>query len=136
MAKPFLEPELSYKLMGIFYDLRNKYGRFRQEKVYDRALDEQLAINRLEFIDKPKISIYSMDTGQKIGLAVPDKLVANKIIVEIKAKPFTNQADERQIREYLQTSTYEIIYLVNFGEEHFQPRRFILTNDRKRHLSV
>lgn len=56
----FLERDLSYKLRGCFYNVRNKYGRFHHER----------------------------------------------------------------------------IYLVNFGEENFNPRRFIFTNDRKHFISL
>lgn len=130
----FLEKDLSYRLVGCFYDIRNKYGRGHNERVYDRVLDEQMKIKGIQFVDKPKIPIYSVDTGRIISFYVPDKLVGGKILVEIKAKPIVGRSDKQQTREYLQTSTYEIIYLVNFGEESFRPQRFILTNDHKRFI--
>ena len=129
-----LEEKLTYKLRGCFYDLRNKYGRHHSERIYDRALDEQFISKNISFISKPKIDIYSLDSGRKIGIYVPDKLVEDSVIIEIKAKPFTSKDDEMQLIEYLKASKYEIGYLVNFGESEFNPKRFIYTNDRKSFL--
>ena len=127
----FLERELSYKLMGYFFDIRNQYGPYHQERVYDRVLQERLGLEHVKHTSQPKIEVYSLATGKKIAIYIPDLLVENKIIVELKAKPFTTRDDEMQGQEYLKTSAYEIIYLVNFGEPNFRPRRFIFTNDRK-----
>jgi len=132
----FLEKELSEKLMKCFYAVRNKYGNGHNERVYDRVLDEQFDIISIEYISQPRVQIYSIDTGKKIAVYIPDKLAEKKIIVEIKAKPFTSKEDEQQLIEYLKTSEYEIGYLINFGEKQFKPRRFIYTNDRKPFLSM
>jgi GxxExxY protein len=134
-GKIFLEKELSYRLMGCFYKVRNLYGSGHREKLYDEALSDVLAEERLKFVDKPQISIYSLQTGKKISFFVPDKLVESKIIVELKAKPFCNLDDINQAREYLKMTEFEIIYLVNFGEKNFRPKRYIYTNDNKSFLS-
>jgi len=136
MEDYFLAEKLSYRLMGCFYDVRNKYGSGHQERVYDRALDEHLSARNISFIDKPKIPVYSIDTGRKIAIYIPDKLIDEKILVEIKAKPFITKKDQDQVRDYLQTTTYEIIYLVNFGEENFKPIRFVLSNKNKKFTQV
>jgi GxxExxY protein len=127
----FLEKELSERLMKCFYAARNKYGNGHNERVYDRVLDEQFDLENINYVSQPRIDIYSLDTGKKIAIYIPDKLVENKIIVEIKAKPFTTKDNEQQLIAYLKTSKYEIGYLVNFGEKNFNPKRFIYTNDRK-----
>lgn len=132
----FLEKELSEKLMRCFYAVRNKYGNGHNERVYDRVLDEHFDIVSLEYISQPRVPIYSLDTEKRIAIYIPDKLVEKKVIIEIKAKPFTSKEDEQQLIEYLKTSEYEIGYLVNFGEKQFKPRRFIYTNDRKLFLAL
>lgn len=127
----FFEKELSTQLMGCFYEVRNKYGRFHRERLYDTALGELFTLRKIPFVAQPRIGQFSFDTGAKIGYIVCDKLVAEKIVIEIKAKPFTTRDDQGQCIEYLKTFPYEILYLVNFGEANFMPQRFIYTNDRK-----
>jgi GxxExxY protein len=135
-ADNFLEPDLSYRVMGCFYNVRNKYGRFHREKVYDIALNEEFKLSGLSFVDKPKIPLYSVNTGKQISVFIPDKLVANKIIVEIKARPVITQEEYIRALEYLRVSEYEILYIVNFGEESFEPKRFIYSNSRKPFISL
>ena len=131
----FLEEELSYKLVGCFYKIRNLYGSGHREKFYDAVLGEILESEKILFVNKPKIKLYSLQSGKVISYIVPDKLVENKIVVELKAKPFITQDDVAQVREYLHITRYEILYLINFGEQEFKPRRFIYTNDRKPFLT-
>ena len=131
MSQIFLEKELSYQLISCFYDVRNKYGRWHSQRVYDRALGEQFDLKGIKHISQPRINAYSIDTGKKLAIYIPDRLVENKIIVEVKAKPLITKDDENQIIEYLKITKYEILYSVNFREESFKPRRFIYTNDRK-----
>lgn len=130
-GKIFLERELSYKLVGCFYKVRNLYSSGCREKFYDKVLDEVFIEAGISFIDKPKIQQHSLMTGKIISYLIPDKLIEDKILVELKAKPFSTQEDINQSREYLKTTKYEIIYYINFGEEEFKPKRFIYTNDRK-----
>ena len=133
--KMFLEKDLSYKLMGCFYKVRNTYGSGLREKFYDQVLGEILSLEGLQFVEKPRVPLYSVQTGKVISFSIPDKLVADKIIIELKAKPFMSRDDIGQATEYLRITPYEILYLVNFGEQNFKPRRIICTNDRKSFLS-
>lgn len=126
-----LHKELSYELVGCFYNTRNKYGMHHPERVYHRALPEELNLKKIGYIYKPKIAIYSMTTGKILTYFEPDLLIDKKIIVELKAMPFTKKEHIMQTFEYLKTSTYELAYLVNFGEQKFKPIRFIHTKDRK-----
>ena len=132
----FLEKELSYKIVGCFYDVRNKYGANHHERVYHRTLAEQFDIKKIKYISEPKIEVFSLDTGKVIALYVPDFLIEDKVVIEIKAKEFNNDKFYRQTLEYLKASKYEIAYLVNFGEQNFQPRRLIYTNNRKDFISL
>jgi len=130
----FLEKELSSKLMKSFFDIRNKYGKWHNERIYDRALQEYYDINQIKYISQPKIKIYSLDSGKVLGIYVPDILVKNKILIELKAREFVSQDERGKAIEYLKCSKYEILYLVNFRENSFKPQRYIYTNDRKNFL--
>ncbi|MFA4830867.1 MAG: GxxExxY protein [Patescibacteria group bacterium] len=136
MEGNFLEKDLSYKLMGCFFKIRNLYGGGMREKFYDEVSDEIMREAKLVFINKPRIELFSFTTGRLISYFVPDKLVEDKIIVEYKAKPFLAKEDIGQANEYLKITKYEILYLVNFGEKNFEPRRLIQTNDRKPFLNL
>jgi len=126
-----LEKELSYKVRGCFYNVANKYGKGLKEIIYQKALEEELEKENLKFESQKRIDIYSLETGKKLGTYVPDILVEDKIIVEIKATSFTRVDDINQQRSYLKASKYEIGYLVNFCTQELEIKRSICTNDRK-----
>ncbi|MDD5289800.1 MAG: GxxExxY protein [Patescibacteria group bacterium] len=132
----FLEKDLSYEIVGCFFDVRNKYGSAHNERVYHRTLAEQFDIKKIKYISEPKIEVFSLDTGRVIAQYVPDFLVEDKIVIELKAKDFNSSKSYRQTLEYLKASKYEIAYLVNFGEENFKPVRLIYTNNRKNFISL
>lgn len=60
----FLEKELSYRVMGCFYKVRNLYGGGHRESFYDKILDEVFNEESLNFVDKPQVAIYSLQTGK------------------------------------------------------------------------
>ena len=126
-----LEKELSYKIQGCVYNVANKYGKGLKEKIYENALIEELVNIGLKYEKQKRINIYSVDSGKVLGTYVPDIIVENKIIIELKATKFTIKEDERQQQSYLQASEYEVAYLVNFCTPQLFIKRSIYTNDRK-----
>lgn len=126
-----LEAGLSYKIRGAIYAVANKYGKGLKEQIYQKALAEEFNKERLSFEQQKRINIYSLETAKTLGVYVPDFLVENKVIVEIKSSEFTTKRDIDQQRAYLRASIYEIAYLVNFGTGKLDIRRSIYTNDRK-----
>lgn len=130
-----LEKELSYIVQGAFFEVYNKYGNGLKEKVYEKAVMEVLQNKGVGTMAQVKIDIYSLDTGKRLGTYVPDLIAGNKIIIEIKATPFTRRDDLNQQRSYLKVSKYEIAYLVNFGTPKLEFYRSIFTNDRKPFIS-
>ncbi|MFZ2969881.1 MAG: GxxExxY protein [Minisyncoccia bacterium] len=126
-----LEKELSYKIQGVFFEVYNKYGNAYKESIYQKALEEELIKSKIPFISQKSISIYSLESGKKIGSYIPDFVIDDKVIVEIKAQSFIPRAFELQLISYLKVSKYEIGYIVNFGESKVEFRRRIYTNNRK-----
>ncbi len=132
----FLYKELSYKLVGIFFKIRNEYGPGHKEVIYQNLLEEALIANDIPHNREARIKIYSNDTGKVVGTYVPDFLMDDKIIVELKSSRYTTKTDEKQLYHYLRNSPYEVGYLVNFSTPQIYIKRIIYTNDRKPFLSM
>lgn len=126
-----LEKKLCYKIQGCIFNISSKYGKGLKEKVYQKALAEEFTKQNLKFEEQKRINIYSFDTGKKLGTYIPDFLVEDKVIIELKASNFTMKQDIEQQRSYLRISEYEIGYLVNFCTPKLEIKRSIYTNDRK-----
>lgn len=131
-----LEKELCYNIQGCFFEVSKKYGKGLKEIIYQNALVEEFEKASLKFQPQKRIDIFSFDTGKKLGVYIPDFIVEEKVIVELKAATFTSKQDIEQQRSYLRISKYEIGYLVNFCTPKLEIIRSIFTNDRKPFLRL
>ncbi len=133
--KLFLYKELSYIVQGCFFEIRKEYGPGHKESIYQNLLIEYLTNKQIKIEKEKLISIYSNQTGKKVGSYKPDVIIDNKIIIELKSSRFTTKQDEIQLYHYLRNSKYEIGYLVNFSTLKLYVKRIIYTNDRKPFLT-
>lgn len=130
-----LHRELSYKLRGLFFKIRNTYGPGQKEKIYQNLLEETLKENKIHFEKEKAIKIYTPN-GKIAGTYKPDFIIDDKIIVEIKSSRFTTKIDEKQLYYYLRNSDYEVGFLINFSTQELYIKRIIYTNDRKPFLKT
>lgn len=126
-----LYKELSYKVIGAVYDVRNTYGSGQKELVYQNALAEELEKRKIPFKREVNIKITSPNSGKTMGTYKLDFVIENKIIVEIKAMKFTPSKIEQQLYSYLRSAKFEIGFLVNFGSSKLYLKRIILTENCK-----
>jgi GxxExxY protein len=106
--------ELSYNLQGGIFEVNKSLGHAFKESVYQKALEQELVVRGIEFENQKRISIEYK--GIRVGTYVPDLIVEQKIIVELKSKPFLSKADHMQFQHYMKGCKYRIGYLVNFGK--------------------
>ncbi|MBU2540215.1 GxxExxY protein [Patescibacteria group bacterium] len=129
--KNFPHKDLSYKLVGCFFNIRKNYGPGQKEIIYTNLIAEWLNKNKIIFEKEKIIKICSIDSGKMVGIYKPDFVINDKIILEIKSSRFSTQQDEKQLYFYLRNSRYEVGYLVNFSTPRLLIKRIIYTNDRK-----
>lgn len=120
-----LFPELSYKLQGCFFKVYNILGFGYKEIAYQRALEQELTLQNIPFEKETHLSITYK--GKKIAEYVPDLVIDNKIIVEIKALEFLPNKFITQLIYYLKGTNYKLGYLVNFGGTRLEIIRRIWT---------
>lgn len=121
--KDFLYKELSYKVVGCFYDVFNELGPAHKEQIYHEALKVSFDDNKIPYKDEPRIKIQFK--GRNIGVYEPDFIIEDKIIVEIKSVLNMPKVFEKQLYYYLKGTEYKVGYLVNFGCEDIDIRRRI-----------
>ena len=130
-----LEKDLFYKIVGAAFMVGKKYGRGFKEIIFQKAFVEELERVGLKIEQQKRITIYSIDSGKSLGTYVPDLILEDKGVCELKASNFTLPQDIEQQRSYLKAGKYEIGYLINFGTTKVDVHRSIYTNDRKPYLS-
>jgi len=126
-----LYPELSYKIQGVFFNIRKTYGPGQKETVYQNLIEEKLEVLKIPFAREPRVRIFSQESKKVVGTYQPDFAVEDKIIIEVKSSRFTTKTDEKQLYHYLRNSQYELGYLVNFSTPRLYIKRIIYSNNRK-----
>lgn len=66
--------------------------------------------------------------NEKVGVYIPDLVVNNRILIELKSKPFLINEDEKQFWGYLKNSKYKLGFLINFGPQKLSIKRYAHTN--------
>lgn len=126
-----LEEQLTYAVRGAFIAVSARYGPGHKERVYQVACEEELQRLTIAFVAHPRVHIHSLDSGERIAEYIPDLVIAERIVVELKAVPVLSIVAETQLAMYLRATMYEIGMLVNFGTSKARIIRQIYTNDRK-----
>jgi GxxExxY protein len=114
-----IEKELSYKVVGLLYQIHKEYGRYLKEKQYGDVLEGLLKDNCLEY-EREKATIIEDRKSNFI-----DFCIANKILIELKAKSFITKEDYYQMQRYLTSENKELGLIVNFRQRMLRPKRVI-----------
>jgi GxxExxY protein len=121
--KNILYPELSYKICGLCFYIHNKLGRYRNEKQYADAFEELLKENKVKYLrERPLPPSFR---GERDERNIPDFIIEDKIIVDLKAKDFITKEDYFQMRRYLVSYNKELGLIINFRQKYLYPKRIL-----------
>lgn len=81
--------------------------------VYHNSFYWELKEKGLKVEKEKRIDVYY--NNKKVGVYVPDLIVEDKILIELKVKPKLTNDDIKQFWHYLKSSNYKLGYLINFG---------------------
>jgi len=118
-----LYPELSYKIIGLLFDVHNKLGSGYQEKYYQKAMKLKLNKENLKFKEQLKVDLNFENTN--IGRYFLDFLIENKIILELKVGNNFHRQDYKQIKAYLKSKNLELGILALFSNNSLQYKRIL-----------
>jgi GxxExxY protein len=123
MAKKVEAPheDITYHIIGAAMAVHRRMGPGQKEDVYQRALEAELAEVGLSFEAQRNLEVF--DEGRLVGYYIPDFIVEDKVIVEIKAFATVNRKYLGQVITYLNHTGLAVGLLINFGERSLRPRR-------------
>lgn len=131
MRKPFASKEPfgaeGYRLVGAAMEVSNELGFGLSEEVYQEAMELELAAQEIPFDSQRRLAvIYKGKPLQKVF--VPDLIVFEEIIVELKAVKELLPEHEAQLMTYLRVTKKPVGYLLNFGKPgSLDWKRFLLS---------
>lgn len=128
--KIFPHQELTKNIIGIYYDVYNELGYGFLEKVYHKAMLIELKKRGYKLESEKKINVFYKN--EIVGEYVPDIIINESVIVELKCVEYLIETHENQLLNYLKATKCEVGLVLNFGKDP-QFIRKIFTNDLKKH---
>jgi len=127
--------DLTDKIIGCAMKVHRELGPGLRENSYQRALALSQEEAGLSFEAQKLYSVFDDPEQQRlIGCYVPDFLVAERVIVEIKALRGLDNSHLAQVIGYLAVSGCPIGLLINFGERSLRYRRVFPPEKISEHL--
>ena len=120
--------QLTEQIIKGFYTVYRALGYGFLEKVYENSLAIELRKMKLEVVQQAEIKVYY--AGVAVGEYYADLLVADAVIVEVKAVRALLKEHEAQLLNYLKATPYEVGLLLNFGPKP-EIKRKVYDNERK-----
>lgn len=117
--------ELSERVIGAFFEVSKMLGPGYLEKVYERALVAELQMRGLAVSSQTSFEVEYK--GLVVGTYVPDILVEDSLIVELKCVDRLREEHSAQCLNYLKTSGRPVCLLVNFQRPSVEWRRIVLS---------
>lgn len=115
-----VEKELSYRLVGLFFYVQKKLGRYCRERQYADALEKELENEHIKFVRE--FPIVTVD--DRVSNTV-DFCIEHRVLVDLKAKPFIEKSDYYQMKRYLESGNFKLGLIVNFRNRYLYPKRVL-----------
>jgi GxxExxY protein len=123
-----LHEDITRKIIGAAQEVHRELGFGFLEAVYGNALYKELTNRGLKCECQKPIDVFYK--GDIVGHYVPDMIVDDKVIVELKAVVDLRPEHEWQLVNYLSACRKEIGLLINFGHS-VQIKRKIQTGNKR-----
>jgi GxxExxY protein len=127
--KNFPHQELTKSIIGIYYNVYNELGFGFLEKLYHKSLLIELKRNGYKIDSEKKVNVYYKN--EIVGEYIPDIIINDSVIVELKCVEYLTDIHENQLLNYLKATDCEVGLILNFGKDP-QFIRKIFTNDLKK----
>ena len=117
MMKPkveYYEKELTEQIIGAAIEVHRTLGPGLLESVYQACLAHELTERGIAFVQEKAIPVVYKDHQVDCGFRL-DFLVADKVVVELKAQDSLQPVHEAQLLTYLKLTGCKVGLLINFN---------------------
>jgi len=125
-----LQENITYDIRGACFAVWKVFAGAFKEKVAERALVIELRKRGRKVETQKKIAI--LYEQENVGYYMPDVIVDDAVLVEIKSKEFLTAEDYDQFWKYLKGSEYKVGLLVNFGAKKLEIKRVVYDSAREK----
>jgi GxxExxY protein len=115
--------EITYEINGAVYEVSRVLGFGFLEKVYEKALLQELCERGLKAENQVPIQVSYK--GTIVGEYFADIVVEDSVIIELKSAKALDRSHEAQVLNYLKATGYAVGLLVNFTHPKAIVKRFV-----------
>ena len=123
--------DLVYQVVGCAMEVINEFGHGLREKTYEKALIVEFKSNYILFSQQKIYRVYYKNVH--VDDYIPDLLVNDRLIVEIKVVNSICDEHIGQVINYLKISGCSVGLILNFKHSKLEWRRVILTENKLNH---
>jgi len=114
---------ISLGFIGVAQQVSSTLGVGFVEKVYENSLVIELRKRGLEVEQQRPVHVHY--DGQIVGDFIPDLMIEQEIVVEIKALPLLEPNHRQQCINYLRSTGCRVCLLLNFGRPRLETKRIV-----------
>lgn len=115
---------ITYKVIGCAMGIHRELGPGLKENTYQKALAIAMTEASIAYESQKFYPVYANPDHQQLaGFYIPDFLVEEAVIIEIKALNGIDNSHLAQVIGYLAVSGMPVGLLINFGERSLRYRR-------------
>jgi GxxExxY protein len=118
-----IHKDLSYAIVGAAMEVHKILGPGFLESVYESALAYEFDLRGIPYERQKRLPVSYKD--KFIGDYIADMVIADKIILELKAVSIITPAHEAQAHHYLTATGQKLAIILNFGAESLQQKRIV-----------
>ena len=118
--------DLTYSIIGCAMKVHNTLGNGFQEVIYQRCLAIEMERADIDFGREVDQTIFY--DGVAVGTRRADFIVANRVLVELKALTALEDVHIAQAKNYVVAYGFRIGLLINFGAQSLEYKRIF--NDK------
>ena len=119
----FLYKDITYDIRGACFWVWKEFRGAFKESVIDKALTKELTKRGRKVDNQKRIDVFY--DNEKVGTYIPDKIIDDKVLLELKCKQFITKQDIDQFWKYLKGSHYKLGLLINFGPKNLEIKRVV-----------
>jgi len=123
MESKIIYKELSYRIVGILFEVFNELGSGYQEKHYERALEKVFIQEKIKYKRQAPYVIKMRD--EIIGRYYMDFVVENKIVLELKRGNYFSPKNIKQVNGYLKSLNLKLGIIANFTSSGVKIKRIL-----------
>jgi GxxExxY protein len=125
LSSELLFKDESYQIVGCALEVSNTLGHGFFEKIYENGLVAELGLKNIPHTQQSRFSISYK--SKILGEYIPDLIVFDKIIVEIKTIDKITHQERGQVLNYLKVTRLKVGIILNFKNPKLEWERVVLS---------